>query len=45
VGDGLLIGIASAVNDPVKEVPHKAGLCDPEHVIAIEFIPQRTKAA
>ena len=41
----FLIGIASAVNDPVKDIPHKAVLCDPSHVTAIEFIPRETKAA
>lgn len=39
-----LIGIASAVNDPQRDVPAKAVLCDPSHVVVIEFI-QRSKAA
>ncbi len=40
-----LIGIASAVNNPQKDVPAKAVLCDPAHVIAIEFIERHSKAA
>ena len=41
-----LIGIASAVDDPMKGVPKKAVLCAPEHVVALELLPRpRPKAA
>jgi hypothetical protein len=40
-----LVGIASAVSDPHKDVPSKAVLCDPAHVVAIEFLPRHSKAA
>ena len=40
---GSLIGIASGVDDPARGVPEKAILCDPEHVVAVEFL-SKTKA-
>lgn len=41
-----IIGIASGVDDPTTGVPAKAVFCDPDHILAIEFLHKsRSKAA
>ena len=41
-----LIGISLPVNDPERGTITKAVLCDPEHIVATEFLPRaKSKAA